>query len=388
MRTVLAIAGVNLRRTLRDRTNAFFLVVFPFLMIMVLGMAFGGTNEPRLAVVAPASSPLAADLVSGLQEAGGVDVQRYDDRATAVDAVEEGRAEAAVLLPADYDRRVASGEPARVEYLSRADRTAQQVGMIVRAAVDEQSARLRAAGTLADRAGQDLAAAVRRTDAVAAGVPAVEVTTFTEGEAVFPESLGRFDLGASSQLLLFIFITSMTAAAALIETRRLGVARRMFATPTRVSTIVAGEAVGRIGIAAMQGLIIMTGAALLFGVSWGSPGPALLLMLLFATVAGGAGMLLGAVAGTAQQAIASGLLVGLGLSALGGSMMPLEFFSPTLLVVAHLTPHAWAADGFAALVRQDGTLVSILPELGVLVAYAAVLFGAGSWLLRRRILRG
>lgn len=388
MRTVLAIAGVNLRRTLRDRTNAFFLVVFPLLMIMVLGLAFGGTNEPRVAVVAPASSPLAADLVAGLEEASGLEVQRYDDRATAVDAVEEGRAEAAVLVPAGYDARVLAGEPTRVGYLSRADRAAQQVSMIVRAVVDEQAARLRAATTLADRTGTDLTAAVRRTDNVAASVARVDVTTRTAGEAVFPESLGRFDLGASSQLLLFIFITSMTAAAALIETRRLGVARRMFATPTRVSSIVAGEAVGRIAIAALQGLIIMTGAALVFGVSWGSPGPALLLMLCFATVAGGAGMLLGALAATSQQAIAAGLLVGLGLSALGGSMMPLEFFSPTLLVVAHLTPHAWAADGYASLVRHDGTLVSVLPELGVLVLYAAVLFTLGSWLLRRRILRG
>lgn len=388
MRTVLAIAGVNLRRTLRDRTNAFFLVVFPLLMIMVLGLAFGGTNEPRVAVVAPASSPLAADLVAGLEDASGLEVQPYDDRATAVDAVEEGRAEAAVLVPPGYDARVLAGESARVDYLSRADRAAQQVSMIVRAVVDEQAARLRAATTLADRTGTELGAAVRRTDAVAASVVRVDVTTRTAGEAVFPESLGRFDLGASSQLLLFIFITSMTAAAALIETRRLGVARRMFASPTRVSWIVAGEALGRIGIAAMQGLIIMAGAALVFGVSWGSPGPALLLMLTFATVAGGAGMLLGALATTSQQAIAAGLLVALGLSALGGSMMPLEFFSPTLLTVAHLTPHAWAADGFAALVRQDGTLVSVLPELGVLVLYAAVLFALGSWLLRRRILRG
>ena len=31
------------------------------------------------------------------------------------------------------------------------------------------------------------------------------------------------------------------------------------------------------------------------------------------------------------------------LAALGGSMMPLEFFSPTMLTVAHFTPHAWAA---------------------------------------------
>jgi ABC-2 type transport system permease protein len=260
--------------------------------------------------------------------------------------------------------------------------------MMVRAAVDHQVARLRAARTLAARTDLDFGDAVRRTDAAALTMTGVRVATRTAGEADFPEGLGRFDLGAGQQLLLFIFITSMTAAAALIETRRLGVARRMFATPTRVSTIVAGEALGRIAIAALQGLLIMAGATLIFGVSWGSPGPALLLMLLFAAVAGGAGLLLGALAATSQQAIAGGLLVGLSLSALGGSMMPLEFFSPTLRAVAHLTPHAWAADGYAELVRRDGTLISILAQLGVLAIYAAVLFALGSYVLRRRILRG
>jgi ABC-2 type transport system permease protein len=162
----------------------------------------------------------------------------------------------------------------------------------------------------------------------------------------------------------------------------------MFATPTRLSTIVAGEAVGRVAVAVAQGLVIMVGAALIFGVSWGDPLGAALMMLLFATVAGGAGMLLGSLAGSTEQSVAVGLLLGLGLSALGGSMMPLEFYSPTMLAVAHATPHAWAADGFATLVRHGGSALDILPELAVLSGYATVLFLAGGWALRRRILRG
>ena len=54
-------------------------------------------------------------------------------------------------------------------------------------------------------------------------------------------------------------------------------------------------------------------------------------------------------------------------------MLPVELFSPTMQKVAHITPHAWALDGFAELVRRDGTVVDILPELGILIAYATVL---------------
>jgi ABC-2 type transport system permease protein len=385
--TALTIAGANLRRTLRDRTNLFFVVLFPLLMITVLGLAFGGQTAPRVAVVADGTQPLARALVADL-EATSLDVQAYDDRAAAVNDVETGRVEAALVVPASYQARLVHGADVAVEYLSRAGRSAQQVATIVRGVVDGQAARVRVARTLAQRLGGDLPANLRRTDAVAATVTPVAVRTTTAGTALFPQDLGRFDLGASGQLLLFIFITSMTTSTAIIETRQLGVARRMFAAPTRVTGIVLGEALGRVAVAVVQGLVIMVGSALLFGVSWGQPLGAALLMLVFATVAGAAGLLLGAAASTPQQAISVGLLVGIGLSALGGSMMPLEFFSPTMLTVAHLTPHAWAADGFASLVRHDGTLVDVLPEIGVLLGFAAALFALGSLVLRRRIVRG
>jgi ABC-2 type transport system permease protein len=66
-------------------------------------------------------------------------------------------------------------------------------------------------------------------------------------------------------------------------------------------------------------------------------------------------------------------------------MVPIEFFSPTMRTVAHITPHAWAIDGYAELIRRDGGIVDILPELGILLAYAAVLLGLASWRLRGTI---
>jgi ABC-2 type transport system permease protein len=55
--------------------------------------------------------------------------------------------------------------------------------------------------------------------------------------------------------------------------------------------------------------------------------------------------------------------------------------------VAHLTPHAWALDGFAELVREDGTVMDILPELGVLAVYAAILLVLAGWRLRTVLTR-
>jgi ABC-2 type transport system permease protein len=96
---------------------------------------------------------------------------------------------------------------------------------------------------------------------------------------------------------------------------------------------------------------------------------------------------IGATFRTEQQAAGIGIMLGLGLAALGGSMMPIEFFSDTMRTVSRFTPHAWANEAFAELVRRGGGLVDVAPQLGVLAGYAAALFLLGSWLLRRALTR-
>lgn len=379
-----AIAGANLRRTFRERSSYFFVFAFPMMLILVLGMAYGGGFQPRVGVVA-AQTPLASELVTALAADDGIAVERLPDEETLVGKVERGELEAGLVVPAGYDAELRSGvDSVALRYLARPGPQGQQVGSVVAAVVSEQAGTLRAARFAAAETGVGLDAARAAVDVARAAITPITVRDRTEGTDEFASS-GRFDLGASSQLVLFIFITSMTTAGALIDTRRLGIARRMLAAPVRAPTIVLGEACGRVGIAVVQGGFIMLGSALVFGVRWGDPVAAVLLMVVFSLTAAGAGMLLGAVMRTPQQAVAIGLLLGLGLAALGGTMMPLEFFSPTMRTVAHLTPHAWAVDGFAALLRHDGGLLDVLPQLAVLLGAALALFALASALLRRAI---
>ena len=46
------IAGVNLRRLFRYRPNIFFVIIFPMLMILLLGVTFGSGFTPVIGVVA------------------------------------------------------------------------------------------------------------------------------------------------------------------------------------------------------------------------------------------------------------------------------------------------------------------------------------------------
>jgi ABC-2 type transport system permease protein len=382
----IAIAATNLRRTFRERSSLFFVFGFPMLLILVLGMAYGGSFQPRVGLVVTGSGPLADRLADRLAAADGIQLEMLRRPSDMVTRVERGELEAGLVIPADYDSAVGSARgTAEVRYVARPGQQGQQVGSIIGAVVDQEAGRLRAARLASKETGIGFGVTLRAADAAAGRVAPVSVTVRTVGTAEFPEALGRFDVGASSQLLLFIFITSMTSASALIETRRLGVSRRMLATPTPASTVVFGEALGRFAVAVVQGGFIMLGSALIFGVRWGDPVAAIALMLSFAMVASAAGLLLGAMVRTTQQAIAVGLLLGIGLGALGGTMMPLEFFSATMRSVAHLTPHAWAVEGFAELIRRDAGLLDVAPHLGVLLSAAAVLFWVASWRLRRAI---
>jgi len=184
--------------------------------------------------------------------------------------------------------------------------------------------------------------------------------------------------------VLFVFVNSLAATVALIQTRRLGVARRMLSTPMTAGTIVLGETLGRFLIAMMQGVFIIVAASLLFSVQWGDPLAASVLLTAFALVSTGAAVFFGAVLSNESQA---GALtpVGLGLAALGGCMVPLEIFSPTMQTIAHITPHAWAVEGFRELVRTDAGITDIALQIAVLLGFAVVLLGLASWRLHRTI---
>lgn len=384
----LGIAMSNVRRLLRDRSNIFFVVILPLLLIAVLGVLFGGSGfVPTVGVAVDDDGALGGDLLAALEAQTGIEVVRYTDEAEVRRAVERGAAQGGLVVPAGYDAALRGGGQVPLFYFARPDGLGQQLTLAVRGAVAEQAGLLRAARFAAEDRDVPFDAALAEATNVAQTMPDVAVRTTSTGDDPFGGFSGRFDMGASQQLLLFVFITSLTSSVALIQTRQLGLSRRMLSTPTRASTVLIGEALGRFGVAVFQGLVIMLGSAVLFDVSWGDPLGAVVLFVAFALTGSGAGMLLGAAVSNEQQAGAVGLLLGLGLGALGGSMTPLEFFSDTMVRVAHLTPHAWAVDGFDQLLRHGGGLTDIWIPVTVLVVAAGVLFAAATWRLRRSLIR-
>jgi linearmycin/streptolysin S transport system permease protein len=382
MRKALAIAGVNLRRVARDRIAVFFMVVFPFLIILTIGAVFGSSFTPVLGVVSRGSGPLGADLVARLERTDGIETRAFADRSDLATAVERGRIDTGLVIPPGYDERIRAGETVELPYLARPTGGGSQGRLIVAAVVDRQAIELRAARFLVGQEGLTFDRALATARAAASRAEFVRVRTALAGEG---GAVGSFDYGAAQELVLFVFVISLAASSMLIETRRLGMSRRMLASPTPAGTVVLGETLGRFAIALAEGLLIVVVTLLLFGVDWGDPLATGAVVVLFALVGTGAAMLIGSVFGTAQQVGSLGVFIGLVFAALGGAMAPLEIFPPVMRTIAHVTPHAWAMDAFGDILGRGAGITDVAPDLTVLAVYAAVLIAVAAALFRRKL---
>jgi ABC-2 type transport system permease protein len=382
-RKVFAIAWMNLRRVFRDRIGLFFILVFPFLIILAIGAVFGSGFTPVVGVASEGGGALADDLVGRLENTDGIEVRAFGDRAALATAVERGEVEGGLVVPADYDERIRAGDTVALPLIAPRVGSGSQVGLTVEAVIAEQSAEIRAARVVEEEGLGTFDQALRRAATLAATVPRVTVRETVAGGN---DAEAGFDYGAAQELVLFVFVTSLSASSMLIESRRLGVSRRMLASPTSTNTILAGETLGRFAIALFQGILIFVGTLVLFGVDWGDPAAGITVVVLFSLVGTGAAMLMGSSLRNAEQAGALGVFIGLAFAALGGCMVPIEFFPPFMVTVAHFTPHAWALDAFDEILREGGTVADIGPELGVLAVFAAALLAIATMAFRRRII--
>ena len=385
MRAARAIAAVELRRFLRDRSNIFFVFIFPLLLVLVVGAQFGGGGGNGRVAIAGQDSALRTAVVTALK-ADGVTVTFAGTDAVR-DQVARGRTDVGLFISPAAVAAFHAGADVGLEVVPGAQQGTQAALQRVRTAVARVTAErgqvmaLGGAGVGQERARAALAGA--SSSMTPPRLAVVDVNRIAQEFS----GLGKFDLGAAGETLLFVFLSSLAGSATLIQTRRLGVMARTLAAPVSSGQAIAGQTLGRFAIAVFQGAYIMAATAVLFNVNWGNLWLSLAVLVAFSAVAAGTAMLIGSLLD--NEAAASGVGVGLALvlAALGGCMVPLELFPDTLRAVAHITPHAWAYDAFAQIQRHHASLVDILPQLAVLAAMAAGLVALGAWALRRSMAR-
>jgi ABC-2 type transport system permease protein len=380
-RAVGVIALNELRRAATDRTALFFSLALPVIIIVIIGSTFGGTPSLEVGTLDRDHSDPSATLVDALDGTEGVAVERYDSLDSLRRDVRTGTVAGGLVIPSGYGADVAGTDgnadagTATVDLIS--DPTSNSVAAVratVEAAVADEAVRAAAARFAADHGGSDVAEARATADRLAvdlpsAGVHAVDI----DGVDDTDEGLNRFSYTAPSNLVLFVFINTLVVGAMVANDRKRGIIDRLLVTPHGTGTILAGIGAAKLAFALVQSALIVVIGSLLFGVDWGDPVAAALLVVVFAAVSTAVGLLVGATVSDAEQAQAIGSPIAIGMGMLGGCMWPLDIVPSAMRTIGHVVPHAWAMDAWIGLVFDGDSVAGILPPLAVLTGFAVVI---------------
>ncbi|HVV37787.1 MAG TPA: ABC transporter permease [Acidimicrobiales bacterium] len=380
-RRALAVTRVALGRYLADRRALLFMLVLPVAVILIVGATVSGVTKFRVGVVNLGAGAAGADLSASLHGSALLKVTDYHSIADARTALTRGEILAAAIIPVGLDATLARGDSAQVAVMTEPNSSDGQAALAdIGSIVSDLGSQVQAAAFATVHGHGTYAANLALARSRDVALVTVGDKIVQAHEKVLPQG---FSYSAPTELVLFVFLNTLAAGAFIIDTRRLGMYERMAAAPLRPVAIVAGETLTYVAIALVQSALIVFVGTIVFGVSWGDPLAALALVVTWAFVGAGAGMLSGTLFRTPEQATAVGPALGIALAMLGGCMWPLAITTKVMQTAGHFTPHAWAVDAWTALLSRHGTLLTIGREIGVLVLFAAGLLCLATIRLRR-----
>jgi ABC-2 type transport system permease protein len=118
------------------------------------------------------------------------------------------------------------------------------------------------------------------------------------------------------------------------------------------------------------------------GVNWA----ALLLMLLAISLAAvSLALAVACLVSSHAQAATLGPILNVLMVALGGVMVPLFVMPPVMQKIAGYSPMNWGLEGLLDALLRSGDVASVLPEVGRLVGFAALILVVAFVLFRRRV---
>lgn len=383
VRPALLIAAKDLRQRLRDRSALILAFVAPLVIAAIVSFALSGTGSFRatFAIVDLDKGPVARGFVDGIRDAPGlrdaVTIREVTDVAEARRLIGAGSASAGIVLPTGFSQAVQAGTPTRLEVLRSVESRigAEVAEAITRSfAADLDAARLTieiavatgVAGTPPDPARIRAIAA----EAAAARTPVRMVDGSAGGRDVRPASYF-----GPSMAIFFLFFTVQFGAIGILTERRAGTLQRLLAAPIRRESIVLGKSLGTflLGLLSLATMIVAT--TLLLGASWGDPIAVAAIAVSIVLAAMGVTALAASQAKTAGQADGFASIVTMGMALLGGNFVPIQGAPEPMRAIALATPNGLALRALGDLVADGGGIVTVLPYIAGILAFALVCGG-------------
>lgn len=398
----LSVTLNELRIEFLDRSIWVQLVIMPCVLIFFIGLANGGFNtgsrDPRLRVdlLDEDNSALSAQLSSALRAVNPNLVlcpadndaddycQTEGETLTAelaAQRVRDGVTQAAIVIPAGFGAQALSGQPARLVYQSNA-------------APGQASSALQALQAAAGRVGG--AAVAARVGAEAAADSAVSadpgfqqavydyaaallaamppaVSYSVSGQAA-DNTLSGFSQAVPGIGSMYVMSAVLAGIIGFVKERSNWTFQRLMMMPVRPAQIVTGKMLARFVLGLIMYAVAFGFGALLGTNYGGAPLALLLVMAAFTLCCTAITLLLTTLIHTEQQAGVALNLIVLIAAPLGGAWWPLEIVPPWMATVGHISPIAWAMNGFNAVIVSGGGVQDVLLPVGVLLAITVAIF--------------
>jgi ABC-2 type transport system permease protein len=430
MRSILALAGKDIRLLLRDRTGAFFVLVFPLLFAIFFGVIFSGeggeTSAIPIALVDEDSSDGSRSFFAQLDSAKELDVLKTS-REEAVALVQRGKRVAYIVLQRGFGAardRMFWGDPAQIEIGLDPSRKAeasllqgvltgyymQGIGAVfadpgkmrgsLQSAVKsignapeaEQRFLEPLRGSLlkmdefyarADSARQDS----RRSAAYTGWNPRNYVPLQVQVSDVSVQRSGPhnpFDVTFPQAIIWAIIGCTASFVISLVSERSRGTLVRLLMAPLNERQILAGKGLACFLSVVGVSFLLLLFANVVFQVKPHSYSLLALAVVCAALCFAGIMMLLAVLGKTEASASGIGWAVLLVMAMIGGGMIPLFFMPSWMLALSSLSPIKWAVLAMEGAIWRGFTFGGMLFPCGILAGIGVVCFGLGSRLFARR----
>jgi ABC-2 type transport system permease protein len=181
-------------------------------------------------------------------------------------------------------------------------------------------------------------------------------------------------------MLQFAIAGLLTAAQIIVAERKSRSLQRLLTTATQHIHILLGHYLALFTLIFSQFITLVLFGWLILRVDYArEPGAILVVAASAALCIAALGLLIGVLAKSDEQAVVFSLVPMFLLSGLGGAWVPLEVTGETFQTIGHLSPVAWAMDGFKNIsIRGLGIESVAFPALA-LIGYAGLFFALASW---------
>jgi ABC-2 type transport system permease protein len=337
--------AAQLKMMFRRRIVLFWSLVFPIILMTLLGLLFGRSIDAgTITVVDDAHTQASAAMVAALRHTKGVTVKTdQPDVAVARHHVQNGDRDALVVL------RLGQGTATDATlYYSNASAT--QAG-IIKGIVSGISSRISVAAT--------------------GSAPAIGYSQ----QSVDSSALSYIDFLLPGILALSIMISAVIGLSTiLVNWRKRGVLRRLKLTPMPLSEFLVSRVAASLALALLQVVVLIAFGGLVFGISisataWACVPIALAGALCFLMM----GFTVGSLVSEPETADAVTNVITNPMMFLSGTFFPVSAMPGFVQTVAKVLPLYYMANGLRDTIVRDQGLMHVLPDLGVLLAVTGAL---------------